>query len=165
MCASVRYTQPMRSGTLCFLIKDGALLLGMKKRGFGAGRWNGLGGKIHERENIEEAALREIEEEAKVAGKAEHLEKMALLKFRSDNPALNWDVHVFFLKMWDGEPTETEEMRPQWFSFAQIPYEKMWIDDRHWLPEVLSGRRVEAEILFGDDDSALQSVAIKNLTE
>lgn len=35
----------MKIGTLC-LVTDGAkILLGMKKEGFGQGRWNGFGGK------------------------------------------------------------------------------------------------------------------------
>lgn len=42
------------------------VLLGMKKRGFGAGKWNGFGGKIENGETIEEAALRELHEECSV---------------------------------------------------------------------------------------------------
>lgn len=34
------------------------VLLGMKKRGFGVGRWNGFGGKVEPNETIEEAAKR-----------------------------------------------------------------------------------------------------------
>ncbi|MEK7607017.1 MAG: DNA mismatch repair protein MutT, partial [Patescibacteria group bacterium] len=32
--------------TLCFIHQSPRILLGMKKRGFGAGRWNGFGGKV-----------------------------------------------------------------------------------------------------------------------
>lgn len=32
--------------TLLFLKKNRQLLLAMKKRGFGAGKWNGVGGKL-----------------------------------------------------------------------------------------------------------------------
>ncbi len=39
--------------TLCLIVDDGRILLGMKKRGFGAGRWNGFGGKVEEGESIE----------------------------------------------------------------------------------------------------------------
>jgi len=31
-------------------------------------------------------------------------------------------------------------MRPQWFDFADIPYDQMWEDDRLWLPMVLQGQ-------------------------
>lgn len=50
--------------TLCMVMKDGKLLLGMKKRGFGMGRWNGFGGKVEAGESIEEAAKREVFEES-----------------------------------------------------------------------------------------------------
>lgn len=40
------------------------VLLGMKKRGFGQGKWNGFGGKVEPGETVEAAALRELEEEA-----------------------------------------------------------------------------------------------------
>ncbi len=48
--------------TLVFLL-DGdrdrdRVLLGMKKRGFGAGKWNGFGGKVDPGETIVEAAAR-----------------------------------------------------------------------------------------------------------
>ncbi len=44
--------------TLVFLVDDDRVLLGMKKRGFGAGKWNGFGGKVEPGETIEEAAIR-----------------------------------------------------------------------------------------------------------
>ena len=44
--------------TLLFVLKPGKVLLGYKKRGFGADRWNGFGGKVQQGENIEEAAIR-----------------------------------------------------------------------------------------------------------
>jgi 8-oxo-dGTP pyrophosphatase MutT (NUDIX family) len=155
----------MKPGTLCILTRPGEILLAMKKRGFGAGKWNGLGGKIHDGETLEQAAIRELEEEAGVRGRIENLQKTGLLKFRSANPEYNWDVHVFFLTAWDGEPVETEEMRPQWFSTDKIPYDIMWVDDRHWLPEVLGGRCIEAQFTFATDDaSKLESFSIKDMS-
>ena len=44
--------------TLAFVLDAGRILLGMKKRGFGAGRWNGFGGKVDPGESIEAAAKR-----------------------------------------------------------------------------------------------------------
>ncbi len=40
------------------------ICLAMKKRGFGVNRWNGVGGKVEEKETIETAAKREVKEEA-----------------------------------------------------------------------------------------------------
>lgn len=51
---------PKRVDTLV-LITDrvkNQILLGMKKRGLGSGKWNGFGGKVEPNETIEEAAKR-----------------------------------------------------------------------------------------------------------
>ena len=60
----------MRKATLCFLIRENQdnveLLLAMKKRGFGMGKWNGVGGKLDLEKgdkDVVAAAVRETEEE------------------------------------------------------------------------------------------------------
>ncbi|XP_062359656.1 oxidized purine nucleoside triphosphate hydrolase isoform X2 [Cinclus cinclus] len=50
--------------TLVLVVQPSRVLLGMKKRGFGAGLWNGFGGKVQPGESIEEAARRELLEES-----------------------------------------------------------------------------------------------------
>jgi NADH pyrophosphatase NudC (nudix superfamily) len=44
--------------TLVLIYNRTHVLLGMKKRGFGVGRWNGFGGKVQEGESLENAARR-----------------------------------------------------------------------------------------------------------
>eukprot|EP00056_Hartaetosiga_gracilis_P017259 m.6783 g.6783 ORF g.6783 m.6783 type:complete len:151 (-) comp5533_c0_seq1:454-906(-) len=51
--------------TLVFAFADEdrkRILLGMKKRGFGKGKFNGFGGKLEKGETVEEAAVRELQE-------------------------------------------------------------------------------------------------------
>ena len=60
--------------TLLIIHKGDKVLLGMKKRGFGVGRWNGFGGKVDQGETVENAAKREIFEEAGIT--ANNLEKV-----------------------------------------------------------------------------------------
>ncbi|MEK6845806.1 MAG: NUDIX domain-containing protein, partial [Nanoarchaeota archaeon] len=55
--------RPTAQATLCILIKRDEVLLGMKKRGFGIGKYNSFGGKLKLGETIEEAALREVKED------------------------------------------------------------------------------------------------------
>jgi len=145
---------PLRQASLCFFIKDGDVLLAMKKRGFGKGRWNGVGGKPNSGENIESAAKREAREEIGVTPKS--LDWVATLNFYfPHNSDRNQQVVVFFTEDWDGEPTETEEMSPKWFKRDQLPFDSMWPDDIHWLPLVFGGKRLEAEFLFGENDVLL----------
>ena len=49
--------------TLCLLRRNEEILLAMKKRGFGEGKYNGVGGKIEGTETPEAAMLRETKEE------------------------------------------------------------------------------------------------------
>ncbi len=57
------------------------VLLGMKKRGMGQGKWNGFGGKLKPGETIEECALRELEEESGLIGKEENLQWVGRIEF------------------------------------------------------------------------------------
>lgn len=136
--------------TLLFLVKDDQILLAMKKRGFGAGKWNGVGGKIEPGESIEQAAIRECQEEIGVTPNA--LERVANLTFTFDGETSDIWTHTFIARGWTGEPVETEEMAPRWFAQTDIPYADMWEDDAHWLPHVLEGKKVVATFLFNNDD-------------
>lgn len=51
---------PNKLLTLLFVLEPNRVLLGMKKRGFGMGRWNGFGGKVQAAESIEDAAIRQV---------------------------------------------------------------------------------------------------------
>ncbi len=143
-----------QQATLCLLVKKNQgkkeILLAMKKRGFGFGKWNGVGGKLNLEKgdkNIVDAAIRETEEEIKV--KIKDLEKVALLNFYFPyNQEWNQDVHVFLIKNWQGEPVESEEMLPKWFKIKEIPFEQMWDDDKFWLPRILEGKKLKAKFIF-----------------
>lgn len=147
----------MRQATLCFLIRENnrnrELLLAMKKRGFGQGKWNGVGGKLdlEKDKDVFETAKRELKEEIGV--NANELEKVAVLSFYFPyQEDWNQDVHVFFAKEWQGEPKETEEMKPKWFKAGEIPFNEMWPDDKFWLPKVLAGEKVKADFTFKEGE-------------
>ena len=158
----------MVNATLCFLMRDApekTILLGMKKDGFGKGKWNGLGGKIENNETPKAAAIREVYEEGGVKIPESAIEKFAELTFLSvkgtDEKKLDMFVHVFVAREWNGEPKETEEMLPKWFFAREIPFESMWIDDIHWLPLVIEGKKFKAEFTFGEDNETLLSKKIE----
>lgn len=140
--------------TLCLLHTDTHVLLGMKKRGFGAGRWNGFGGKVEKGETIEEAARREFLEEAGL--EIPILEKAGLMDFEfQGNPEI-LEVHIFRAREHVGEPKESEEMLPKWFHQDEIPFSEMWPDDPHWMPLFFAGKKFQGKILFGEGDSILE---------
>ena len=140
--------------TLCIVHQHSRVLLGMKKRGFGAGRWNGFGGKITSTETIEDATKREIQEEAGI--KVENLDKVGIIDFEfKGNPEI-LQVHIFKSDNFSGELKESEEMKPQWFHVSEIPFREMWPDDIHWIPLLLNGKKFKGKFLFDKSDVILE---------
>ena len=142
----------MKELTLLFLRRDDEILLALKKRGFGEGRWNGVGGKVERGETVEQALLREAQEEILVTPTAfEQVADLTFDEFFKGEPAL-MHVHVFIATEWKGTPTETDEMKPDWFKLADIPYDDMWSDDPYWLPLVLENRKIIASFVLDKKD-------------
>lgn len=153
----------IKKATLLFLVKDNQILLAMKKRGFGEGKWNGVGGKPEGQETIEQTAARECEEEIRVRPVSFHETAILNFTFPPKKADYNQQVIVYFCTKWEGEPQETKEMRPEWFNIGSIPYDNMWSDDIYWLPKVLNGDFVIADFEFDEQDNVLnQKVAARN---
>ena len=154
----------MKQTNICFLFKDDQVLLGMKKRGFGVGKWNGFGGKLKEGEDIKTSMARELREEAGVNVLIEDLKEAGTLKFRFENNS-DWDnyCHIFIATNWVGDPSESEEMLPRWYTITELPFDSMWVDDSHWLPLVLAGKKIEAEFLFNAEGENILNYKILEL--
>lgn len=153
----------MQQLTLTYLCKENLVCLALKKRGFGEGNWNGYGGKLEGNESILQGAVREIEEESEVIVDVGDLEKVAVVEFIFED-GKHLEVHTFFTKKWNGEPQETEEMKPRWFLFEEIPYEKMWADDIHWLPRALNGEKLRGKVWFKSDGKSIKEMEWKSVT-
>lgn len=141
--------------TLVFLTKEGQVLLAMKKRGFGAGRWNGLGGKLDPGESYEQAMKREAYEEALVRPKSYELAAVIRFDEYDGQEEVVHKVSVYLCQTWDGDPTETEEMSPNWFEKDKLPLDKMWDDDRYWLPRVLAGEKLKCHFRLDSGDKVV----------
>ncbi len=133
------------------ICQNDRILLGLKKRGFGEGKLIGFGGKVNAGEKIEDAALREVFEEAQITPK--DLEKMGVLEFTWDYKPEVLEVHIFKVTDFEGIPTEGDEMKPEWFSLKNIPYEKMWADDIYWLPMFLENKKFSGKFLLDKNDA------------
>ena len=155
----------MKQTTLCFLQKDNQLLLAMKKRGFGVGKWNGVGGKVGEGETIEQATVREAQEEIGVSIATKDLRKVADLYFKFVEKE-EWNQHcsVYMTSVWKGEPIESEEMKPQWYPQNDLPYKDMWVDDPHWLPRVIAGEAIEARFVFNQKGEMAGPFEVKKVS-
>ena len=139
---------PQVRGVLCFIIRDGEILLILKKRGLGGGKINAPGGKIDPGETPREAAIRETQEEV---GLTPHdPQPMGELFFQfTDGYALH--CVVFRADCCDGAEVETEEAVPRWTPLDAIPYHEMWADDRDWLPLLMERRPFRGYFIFDGD--------------
>ncbi|KAL8175394.1 UNVERIFIED_CONTAM: Nudix (Nucleoside diphosphate linked moiety X)-type motif 1 [Gekko kuhli] len=140
--------------TLVLVVQPQQVLLGMKKRGFGAGRWNGFGGKVEPGETIEQAARRELQEESGLA--VDVLQKMGRITFEFVGNTELMEVHIFRADSFRGEPTESDEMRPQWFELDRVPFKDMWPDDSYWFPLFLQKKAFVGYFKFQGQDTILE---------
>jgi 8-oxo-dGTP diphosphatase len=131
--------------TLLFVVQGRRVLLIHKKRGLGAGKINGPGGRIEPGETPRDAAVREVHEELGVRV----LDPVARGRLRFQFvDGYSLDVHVFVATDMTGEPHETDEAVPCWTDRDAIPWDRMWADDRLWLPHVLAGCDVDGRFVF-----------------
>ncbi|CAE6502785.1 unnamed protein product [Rhizoctonia solani] len=99
---------------------ENKVLLGLKKRGFGKGIYNGFGGKLDPGETVADAALRE-------------------LQIRSDEMRPEWFAYPS-LSVPSAVPSNT---------LPAFPYELMWKDDPLWMPHLLKSEYFVARVDYG----------------
>ena len=139
---------PIVRATILFVVRDGEILLIRKKRGFGAGKVNGPGGKLDPGETPFDCAVRETREELLVTPVG--VDQHGLLRFQFTD-GLSILGHVFRARDCEGEARETPEAEPLWTPVDAIPYAEMWADDAIWMPWLLEGRRFTGRLLFDGD--------------
>jgi len=135
----------MKPTTLVFPIDEqNRILLGRKKRGFGADKYNGFGGKLEAGESFRDCAIRELFEESGLHGRPEDLECVAAFDFQFPfDESLTHVGYVYFLRTFTGNVEETGD------------------GDRQWLPMLLEGKKLKGPIVFGRDNSTVDKM---NLT-
>lgn len=131
------------------MLRGHEVLLIEKKRGLGAGKVNAPGGRLEPGETPAEAAARELEEEVGLVvrgpldRRAEHRHQFV--------DGLGLFIHVFVVHEVAGRLVETDEARPFWVPREAIPLDRMWADNRLWVPRVLAGEHAVGRFVFDDD--------------
>ncbi len=146
---------PTERAVLCFVRRGGELLLIRKKRGLGAGKVNGPGGRIERGESAREAAVRETLEEVGVTPLG--VSEAGELAFQfTDGYGLH--CRVFVACGFDGELRETDEALPFWCAERSVPFDQMWADDRLWFPLMLAGKWFRGVFVFDGDTMLSQRI-------
>jgi 8-oxo-dGTP diphosphatase len=136
---------PQERATLLFVIRDHQMLLIHKKRGLGAGKINGPGGRLDPGESPLQGAIREVQEELNVTPTG--VQPCGELAFHFVD-GFSILVSIFTAKDCEGEPQETDEATPLWVPLTHIPYDSMWADDPIWFPLMLAGKPFRGCLLF-----------------
>lgn len=134
------------------------VLLGLKQRGFGAGRVVAPGGKIEPGESPAEAAVRELGEETGLDTKEATLEAAARVFFRfPSRPLSDMDCTVFITRDFTGMAVASDELVPAWYPVGHLPLAKMWDDSALWLGKILAGERFDAHVVLASDNESVAS--------
>tara|TARA_R110002096_G_scaffold24760_8_gene77955 strand:- start:2019 stop:2501 length:483 start_codon:yes stop_codon:yes gene_type:complete len=149
--------EPNMRANLLFVVQDHRVLLIRKKRGLGMGKINGPGGKLEPGESALTSAVREVEEELVIRVPREACEEMGILRFQFvDGLALHCVVYRAF--SFEGTPTETDEAKPLWFDFDELPFDEMWADDQYWLRRMLAGGKFRGDFVFDGEKMLEMSI-------
>ena len=140
--------EPVDVATLTFIVRGTEILLIRKKRGLGAGKISGPGGRLEVGESLMQCAVREIEEELLVTPIEPKYRGELRFQFLD---LYSIHTHVFTSVDFIGEPSETDEAIPLWTPIDALPYNEMWEDDPLWLPRILEGQNVSGYFLFDGD--------------
>lgn len=151
------------NATVCHVIRGDRLLLKKATRGISAGKWDGPGGKIEPGETPAECVVREVREETSLSiadpfyhGKIEF--------FMNGGKNLDYLVHVFSARDFTGRARSSDEGRVRWFKTQEVPYSRMWDDDRYWLPLLLNGVAFDACFFYDKENRRVVDHDIRSRT-
>ena len=159
------------------------ILLGLKNRGFGTGKYNSFGGKfLHDdetntgsavaKETVEACACRELEEETNLQIALEEMEasKVGIQKFTFADNDKEMLVHLFFIDLANKyyrtlsrsyEIKECEEITPRWFEhFDDVPLDNMFADDSLWMTALLTRATEAVAVASSENESESETESV-----
>ena len=151
---------PLIRAVVGYLVDQEKVLLGLRKKvslGLGENLIAGIGGKLEDDESYEEALRREIAEEINISIKT--YRKCGHVVFLFPHKAQwNQEGDTFIIDSWEGEPAETEAIKPIWYPKRDLPSKQMWEDNRLWVPKILNGETINGIFLYDKNDHIVESV-------
>ncbi|MBI2482448.1 MAG: NUDIX domain-containing protein [Candidatus Vogelbacteria bacterium] len=149
---------------LAFFVKNGQVLLALKKQKIGAGLLNGYGGEIEKGETPTAAIIREVRQECGVKLILNSLIERGMIRFHNPKPGgkvFVCEVCMFVVTDWQGSPKESDEMgKPEWFPIDDLPFSKMMVADKLWLPYVLDLKKegqLEGDVCYSPEQKKVEN--------
>lgn len=142
----------IRPAIVSYALINDKVLLGVRKKSstdLGVNIVAGIGGKLETDESHEQALIREVKEEIGITPiTCKRMGKVVFLY--PHKPKWNLDVEIYIIEKWDGDPVESDEIKPQWLPIRDLPFERMFIDNKYWVPHILAGKTVKAIFLYSE---------------
>lgn len=127
-----------RPAALCYIYKDGQVLLLRRLQPPFAGYWTAPGGKVRPGETPDEAVRREVREET---GLTIAMPRLRLVVLESGpRPLLNWLLYVYLADAFSGEIRVSDEGPLAWTPVERLPDVGMPEVDRIISQHALSDR-------------------------
>ena len=140
---------------VCVVERDGNFLLPLKERKIGAGRRNGVGGKVEPGESFEAAAKREMQEETGAV-----VEQMKLAgSLQVISPSFTAELEIFHVTRFSGEPLEQPGQGMtdfRWYPKEALPFELMWPNDALWYPILIAGKQFHGEVELSESGDVIR---------
>ena len=133
---------------IIYVREDDRVLLINKKTGHGAGKVNAPGGHIEPGETPVQAAVRECIEETGIVPETPVLKGVLDFPFED---GMHLKGYVFTSDKFTGTMYPSDEADPFWCKVSEMPYDRMWEDDRMWLPALLEGKYFTGSFNFAGD--------------
>ena len=144
----------MRVETIVIVQRDSKILLGLKQseKKFG-GKWNGFGGGLEEKENLEECVIRETRKEGGITPK--NLNRLGKILFHFLTDEQDHEVHIYRADDYEGVlDTSKDFVEYKEFSLQELGgiYNNMMPADRFWIPYFVSGKIFGGEVYLDKKD-------------
>lgn len=143
---------PQSEMVVGYPIKDGHILLGLRKQNPWQGQLSGAGGKAESCLTIRENQQAELYQEFGLECEEEDLLLNGIIKIHFHNGTIK-TLYIFRILDWSGTARETEEMRPIDFLLPFAPVRDMIPGDNLWFHFIQDGLYFEATMHRADIDT------------
>ncbi len=150
--------------TLAYIVNQSDVLLlyrNKKENDFHEGKFVAIGGRLEPGETPLECILRELIEETGYELSSTEIDYRGYIYFdevsrnktKEDLPAFNWLVFIYYARVDEKKIIDNSEGELQWFSFDEVPYDKMWAGDKIFTPKILlSNDIIEGKFLYKGEE-------------